>query len=404
MKQKLLPFLFLLIGVQTASALEPYFTLSSDNSTMKFYYDNEREARGGESIFLISTSNQDERGRKWKDQRESVTMVVFDDSFAAYTSLTSTAYWFSGFVNLTSIIGIEKLNTANVMYMSHMFERCSALASLDVSRFNTANVKNMEYMFDDCSALTSLDVSRFNTANVTNMEYMFNSCRGLTSLDVSHFNTAKVTKMNGMFSTCQALTSLEVSHFNTANVTRMDGMFDLCNSLTSLDVSNFNTANVMFMGSMFSSCRGLTSLDVSNFNTAKVISMSGMFMGCSGLTSLDVSNFNTANVTDMRYMFSSCSALKTIYCNDTWSCDDSSHMFSSCVSLKGAIAWSESKTDVTYANPDTGYFTKTSEMSVQTLNAVDGQQDAPIYNLSGQRLNAPQKGINIIGGKKYVVK
>ena len=132
--------------------------------------------------------------------------------------------------------------------------------------------------------------------------------------------------------------------------------------------------------------------------------MSGMFMGCSGLTSLDVSNFNTANVTDMRYMFSSCSALKTIYCNDTWSCDDSSHMFSSCVSLKGAIAWSESKTDVTYANPDTGYFTKTSEMSVQTLNAVDGQQDAPIYNLSGQRLNAPQKGINIIGGKKYVVK
>jgi len=29
---------------------------------------------------------------------------------------------------------------------------------------------------------------------------------------------------------------------------------------------------------------------------------------------------------------------------------------------------------------------------------------APIYNLRGQRLTAPQKGINIIAGKKVVVK
>lgn len=35
---------------------------------------------------------------------------------------------------------------------------------------------------------------------------------------------------------------------------------------------------------------------------------------------------------------------------------------------------------------------------------MDKNTDNPIYNLSGQRQNAPQKGINIIGGKKYVVK
>ena len=29
---------------------------------------------------------------------------------------------------------------------------------------------------------------------------------------------------------------------------------------------------------------------------------------------------------------------------------------------------------------------------------------APVYSLSGQRLTAPKKGINIIGGKKVVVK
>ena len=36
---------------------------------------------------------------------------------------------------------------------------------------------------------------------------------------------------------------------------------------------------------------------------------------------------------------------------------------------------------------------------------MDGlEKDAPVYNLRGQRLTAPQKGINIIGGKKVVVK
>ncbi len=35
---------------------------------------------------------------------------------------------------------------------------------------------------------------------------------------------------------------------------------------------------------------------------------------------------------------------------------------------------------------------------------IDTDKDAPIYNLNGQRLNEPRKGINIIGGKKVVVK
>jgi len=35
---------------------------------------------------------------------------------------------------------------------------------------------------------------------------------------------------------------------------------------------------------------------------------------------------------------------------------------------------------------------------------VNGDKSAPIYNLRGQRLAAPQKGINIINGKKVVVK
>ena len=43
--------------------------------------------------------------------------------------------------------------------------------------------------------------------------------------------------------------------------------------------------------------------------------------------------------------------------------------------------------------------------SIQTLNAAgENQDDAPVYNLQGQRLSAPQKGINIVNGKKVFVK
>lgn len=44
--------------------------------------------------------------------------------------------------------------------------------------------------------------------------------------------------------------------------------------------------------------------------------------------------------------------------------------------------------------------------SIKTINVThDGlENDAPVYNLNGQRLSAPQKGINIINGKRILVK
>ena len=297
-------------------------------------------------------------------------------------------YMFSGCSKLTSL-DVTKFNTANVTNMGRMFYNCSSLTSLDVTKFNTAKVTNMGYMFSGCSKLTSLDVTNFNTEKVTNMSYMFYSCSSLTSLDVTHFNTAIVMKMNNMFSSCSSFTSLDVTHFNTAKVTDMDRMFSSCSSLTSLDVTHFNTANVTKMDFMFANCSSLTSLDVTHFNTEKVTGMCRMFIGCSALLSLDVTNFNTANVknmsfmfsncvaltslyltnfntakvTNMRNMFSGCQALTTIYASDkfvTTNVETGSNMFFNCIKLKGFIDYKNNsdKTDHTYANYKTGYFTK----------------------------------------------
>ena len=151
-----------------------------------------------------------------------------------------------------------------------------------------------------------------NTSNITDMSHMFNFCSGLTSLDVRNFDTSKVTNMNDMFGDCSGLTSLDLSRFNTSNVTSMMGMFSGCKGLTSLDVSNFNISNVTTMYQMFHRCRNLTSLNLRNFNTSNVDNMGFMFDGCSGLTSLDLSGWNMSNVTSMNGMFSGCSSLRTI--------------------------------------------------------------------------------------------
>ena len=43
--------------------------------------------------------------------------------------------------------------------------------------------------------------------------------------------------------------------------------------------------------------------------------------------------------------------------------------------------------------------------SIQTINVTpNSQQDAPVYNLNGQRLSAPRKGLNIVNGKKVIIK
>ena len=392
-------------GYFTPKIITPYVKWDASTKVLTFKVANTKE----EGVYDLNQGANDP-GWSTADVYNNCTKVVFTSSFN-HAKPTSCYHWFKDFNYLTTIEGIENLNTEEVKNMSYMFSGCSRLTSLDVSSFNTAEVTDMRYMFNGCSGLTSLDVSKFNTDKVTDMSFMFYNCSGLTSLDVSKFNTAEVTDMSFMFYNCKGLTSLDVSKFNTVEVTDMSGMFGGCSGLTSLDVSKFNTAEVtdmhymfynckgltsldvskfntaevenmscMFsncsglssldvskfntakvtdMNSMFNSCEKLTSLDLSSFNTAEVTNMSNMFVGCSGLTSLDLSSFNTAKVEDMSYMFGGCSGLTTIYVSDdfaTGKVGSSGNMFYDCTNLKGAASYSEDKTGIDMANFD-GYFT-----------------------------------------------
>ena len=356
---------------------ESYAVFNEATNTLTFKHDTNKPA----GAFALNEGENLPGWYKFDDNNHShnaniIKKVIFDTSFANARP-TSCYNWFYGCTDLTTIEGIEYLNTENVTNMSWMFSECSALTTLDVSNFDTKNVMEMSYMFGSCTKLKTLDVSSFNTQNVTDMNWMFSYCSVLTTLDLSNFDTKNVTDMSGMFSNCSALTTLDLSSFETQNVTDMSRMFKDCSALTTLDVSNFDTQNVT--------------------------DMSRMFNDCSALTTLDLSSFETQNVTDMSRMFKSCSALTTIYASDkfvTTACEEDENMFAECANLVGAIPYDENKMGKEMANYTTGYFTDKAATGIDAPTVSDDTA-AEYYDLQGRRLNAPQKGVNIVKrGKK----
>ena len=332
----------------------------------------------------------------WNAQKENIEKVVFDASFANARP-TSCYYWFCGCSKLTDIEGIENLNTENVTNMNSMFDRCSALTSLDLTNFSTAKVSGMSYMFMGCIALTTIFVSdKFITDRVTDGREMFHMCInliGAIEYDGSKSDHTYANYENGYFSPEGGFHAYAEFNNATGTLTFRRGLskpagaydlnegdntpewrrekepedgsfvpgekiniskvvfdasfanarptscyewFDMCTSLTEIEgIENLNTEKVTNMGSMFSGCYDLTQLDLSNFDTQNVENMSDMFVSCLDLKSLNVSNFDTQKVKDMNDMFYHCPSLTSLDVSnfDTQNVEDMSYMFSSCSDL-----------------------------------------------------------------------
>ena len=196
---------------------EAYACYTPSNTTLTFYYDNQRSSRTGTTYDLNTGSN--DTGWDTDGTKTSVTKVVFDPSFAGARP-TTTCDWFYGMTNLQSITGMSYLNTSEVIYMNWMFMRCTKLTSLDVSHFNTSKVIYMTQMFYGCTGLTSLDLSHFNTSKVTYMNKMFEGCTNLRTIYVGNgWSTAAVTSSTNMFYNCSSLVGGQGTTWNSSNPT-----------------------------------------------------------------------------------------------------------------------------------------------------------------------------------------
>ena len=213
--------------------LQAYVQMSADKKTLTFFYDNKRGTREGTTWGI--TKRKKAFGSEYtawagiyEDYNTTTTKAVIDASFANFRP-TSTAGWFQGFKALTTVEGLQNLNTSEVKSMNSMFEDCVALTTLDLKSFNTSKVETMSSMFQGCGSLTDLNLKSFNTSEVKSMNSMFQGCYSLTYLDLKSFNTSKVTDMVWMFMGCSSLGTIACD--KAWSCQKSDEMFESCRSL-----------------------------------------------------------------------------------------------------------------------------------------------------------------------------
>ena len=381
---------------------EAYAVFDSSDGSLTFFRDNFNKYTQGQVIgdktYYIGIEEDTYTTSisvPWYIQRGSVKSVIFDDTIQPI----STAYWFYHFTNnnFTEIIGLEKLDTSNVVNMRYMFYGCRNLTILDISYFDTNKVTNMVGMFGRCSNLQNIYISNLWTTegvSLNSSDYMFNydselpnytfsindktrayagvkgylsykggeAYAGYDSSDnsLTFFRQAEGKYTQGqIIDTITYYTGIETTvytsssgvpwknyTYNIKSIIFNDSIkpvstaywfmsFDNDKFTEIIRLKKLDTSNVTTMRSMFNGCQNLTSLDLSNFDTSNVTNMYSMFYDCINLTLLDLNNFNTSNVTDMGSMFCYCENLTSLNLSNfnTSKVTDMSEMFHCCENL-----------------------------------------------------------------------
>ncbi len=252
--------------------------------------------------------------------------------------------------------------------------------------------------FSSCNELNSVVIPNSVTAIGNNA---FNHCGSLISLTIPY----SVTSIGAFsFFCCSGLTSITIGE----SVTSIDeDAFENCSSLTSLMIPN----SVMTIGNQaFRGCSSLTSIMIGNGVTQ--IGMEA-FENCTGLTSLTIGS-RVKKI--FFHAFANCPEIADVYClADEVPATIYSDRFSSSVTdtfensyieyatlhvpsssieaYRSKAPWNGFKNIVEYVDPS----------GIQCVN-LDKNVKAAVYDLNGKILTEPAKGINIIGGKKVIVK
>lgn len=239
--------------------------------------------------------------------------------------------------------------------------------------------------------------SSVNGYSVTSIgDYAFTGCDGLISVTIP----SSVTSIGERpFGDCVALTSVTIPN----SVISIGAFaFNGCTALTSLTLPNTITSleRNLFMG-----CTLLTSIEIPDAVTSIG---PAAFSGCSALTSITLPEAVTSIG---RWAFEGCSALTTVVCEAVSlpTCDEnvfahvpteSATLYVPAVSV-GAYSSTEpwNSFGSILAINDIG--TKIQGVACKTNN---GASTSSLYNIGGQRISKPGRGIFIKNGNVFIAK
>ena len=163
-------------------------TFHNDDNLDDFLHNNHTNPDGSPVEILHMDSDGQYASEYDKNIILNTSYVEFLPEYYEFKPIDLHGF-FQDCYKLKQINGLEYLNTAEALTMSHMFDGCEALESINVSSFDTKNVETMDFMFSGCKSLKTIDLKNFDTDKVYNFKYMFNDCENLERLDLSGFNT-----------------------------------------------------------------------------------------------------------------------------------------------------------------------------------------------------------------------
>ena len=360
------------------------------------------------------------------------------------------SYMFYECNKLTSL-NLSHFNTAEVTNMSYMFRGCSQLPSLDLSNFNTAKVTNMSYMFSGSSTLQTIYVSDdFVVTGITidkNKKNLFTICQALkgalpaydatkTSSDYANYKTGYFTKLvvrngNERYGITGETTQLTVDNLALAddkdlvvfdpftataatyNRTMKAGTTwaTLCLPFeVTLDGQNFRAFKLL------SADEGTNTVELEELTTSIEAGTPVIIKMNEGTTSLSFSVENTAIAKDIQTAATADGSyqLQGLYAQKEFSKD----VDNNCYIVKGNQLMNPAKllanTNVTKvaSKPFRAYMVDNTSTpaagakmfsigfndnttAIDNLNTIANDK-AVYYDIQGLRLNAPQKGINIV--------
>ena len=360
-------------------------TIEDGNTVLELGYNNSTYSRGLfydcpiESLYLsrnLSYGTDVNNGYSPFAQNKSIKEITIGDSV---TSIGSYAFYScSGLTSVTIPNSVTEIG-------SYAFSYCSGLTSVAIPNSVT---EIGSHAFYSCSGLTSVTIPNSVISIGANA---FWGCSGLTSVTIPN----SVTSIGSYaFSYCRGLTSMTIPN----SVTEIgNGAFRDCSGLTSVTIPNSVTS---IGSSVFYNCRGLTSVTIPNSVTSIG---SYAFSGCSGLTSVTIPNSVTSIGSDA---FSYCSALTTLYSLNTTPPSVGSDNFTNNQYMTlNVFVPQEALEAYQNAEPWNNFWNLQGfdATGVENVKAEGGNANT-YYDLRGNRLDAPKRGLNIINGKKVMMK
>ena len=361
--------------------------------------------------------------------------VSYDSKEYSVTSIRENAFY-----NCSSLTAIDI--PASVTSIGNIaFFKCSGLTAINIPE----SVKSIGYgAFACCRGLTSIVVASGNSvydsrnncnaiiktsdnslvsgckntvipSNVTSIESgAFQGCSSLTAIDIP--GSVKSIE-NSAFESCSSLIAIDIpgsvksigehAFYVCSNLTSINipegvesierSTFDGCSSLTTIDIP----ASVKSIGVYaFSNCSSLTAINIPESVTSIGYAA---FLGCSSLTAINI----PASVTVIEsWAFYNCDSLADIYCYASTPAGTVSDTFSQNTYSGCTLHVPYGTMNAYRAAANWKKFVNIVEFDPTGVGAVsaDGKSAAEqrIYNLGGVRMAAPQRGLNIINGKKVV--